>query len=186
MSQRNIAMRMVSPGPAVSKSRAGRSSTVGSPVRVGGEEKQVSTTPREAQPDFPARAAGAVSYAVAGTAASGAARHSDAAARTRLRMRTDTYPRDMPPSSDPIDVPIRDESIRLGQFLKLANLVETGAEAKPVIADGAVLVNGEVETRRGRQLVPGDVVTLGPLAARVATGEVEIDVPWLRATSPHA
>ena len=78
----------------------------------------------------------------------------------------------------PMDVPIRDESIRLGQFLKLANLVESGAEAKPVIADGLVRVNGEVETRRGRQLVPGDVVTLGGLAARVATGEVEIDVPW--------
>ena len=47
-----------------------------------------------------------------------------------------------------------------------------------MIADGAVLVNGEVETRRGRQLAPGDVVTLGGQAARVATGEVEIDVPW--------
>ena len=79
---------------------------------------------------------------------------------------------------EPVDVPIRDESIRLGQFLKLANLVESGAEAKPVIADGAVRVNGEVETRRGRQLAAGDVVTLGGLAARVATGEVEIDVPW--------
>ena len=71
-------------------------------------------------------------------------------------------------SSEPVDVPIRDESIRLGQFLKLANLVESGAEAKPVIADGAVTVNGEVETRRGRQLTVGDVVTLGGLAARVA------------------
>ena len=40
--------------------------------------------------------------------------------------------------------PIRDESIRLGQFLKLANLVESGAEAKPLVASGAVLVNGEV------------------------------------------
>ena len=48
--------------------------------------------------------------------------------------------------AEPFDVSIRDESIRLGQFLKLANLVESGAEAKPVIADGAVLVNGEVET----------------------------------------
>ena len=80
--------------------------------------------------------------------------------------------------SDPVDVPIRDESIRLGQFLKLANLVETGADAKPVIADGMVLVNGEVELRRGRQLREGDVVELGGLAARVATGEVEINVPW--------
>ena len=80
---------------------------------------------------------------------------------------------------DPIvDVPLTGEPIRLGQFLKLANLVETGAEAKPVIADGAVLVNGEVELRRGRQLREGDVVELGGVAARVVTGEVEIDVPW--------
>ena len=47
-----------------------------------------------------------------------------------------------------------------------------------MIEDGRITVNGEVETRRGRQLAPGDVVTLGALAARVATGEVEIDVPW--------
>jgi ribosome-associated protein len=77
-----------------------------------------------------------------------------------------------------MDVPIRDDSIRLGQFLKLANLVESGAEAKPLIADGHVTVNGEVETRRGRQLVDGDVVQLGGQAARVTTGDVEIDVPW--------
>src|SRR3546814_11865853 len=59
------------------------------------------------------------------------------------------------------DVPIRDESIRLGQFLKLANLVEDGAEAKAVIGQGLVSVNGEVDTRRGRQLVLGDVIALG-------------------------
>lgn len=82
------------------------------------------------------------------------------------------------PQPEPLDVSIRDESIRLGQFLKLANLIESGAEAKPLVAGGQVQVNGEVETRRGRQLVPGDVVTLGGLAARVVTGEVEIDVPW--------
>ncbi len=76
------------------------------------------------------------------------------------------------------DVPIRDESIRLGQFLKLANLIETGSDAKVVTADGLVTVNGEVETRRGRQLVVGDVVTLGPASARVASGDAEIDVPW--------
>ena len=76
------------------------------------------------------------------------------------------------------DVPIRDESIRLGQFLKLANLIETGSDAKVVTADGLVQVNGEVETRRGRQLVVGDVVSLGPASARVASGEAEIDVPW--------
>ena len=52
----------------------------------------------------------------------------------------------------PEDVPIRDESIRLGQFLKLANLVDSGSDAKPLLMNGAVQVNGEVETRRGRQL----------------------------------
>lgn len=79
---------------------------------------------------------------------------------------------------EPYDVPIRDESIRLGQFLKLANLVETGADAKPVIADGAVTVNGEVETRRGRQLVKGDVVVLGPQAARVSDEATPDNLPW--------
>jgi len=57
-------------------------------------------------------------------------------------------------------VPIRDASIRLGQFLKLADLVDTGADAKGVLAQGLVSVNGSVETRRGRQLVAGDVVEL--------------------------
>ena len=66
------------------------------------------------------------------------------------------------------DVTIRDGSIRLGQFLKLADLVDTGADAKPLVAEGLVSVNGEVETRRGRQLVPGDVVTLGEESCRVA------------------
>ena len=79
--------------------------------------------------------------------------------------------------AEPFDVPIRDESIRLGQFLKLANLVESGAEAKPVIAAGAVLVNGEVETRRGRQLALGDVVTLGPQSARVSDESVPTTCP---------
>ncbi|MFW0783792.1 RNA-binding S4 domain-containing protein [Gordonia sp. CPCC 206044] len=68
------------------------------------------------------------------------------------------------------DIPIRDDSIRLGQFLKLANLIDSGAEAKGVIADELVLVNGEVEIRRGRQLVPGDVVELEGQRARVARG----------------
>ena len=84
----------------------------------------------------------------------------------------------MSPMAEPFDVSIRDESIRLGQFLKLANLVESGAEAKPVIADGAVLVNGEVETRRGRQLVKGDVVTLGPQSARVSDESADDGLPW--------
>jgi ribosome-associated protein len=64
-------------------------------------------------------------------------------------------------------VPIRDESIRLGQFLKLANLVDSGSDAKALLADGLVTVNGSVETRRGRQLSKGDVVRLGAAEARV-------------------
>jgi ribosome-associated protein len=77
-----------------------------------------------------------------------------------------------------VDVPIHDESIRLGQFLKLANLVESGAEAKPAVQSGLVRVNGEVETRRGRQLRRGDVVDLGGLAARVADASAGDDLPW--------
>nr|WP_120492621.1 RNA-binding S4 domain-containing protein [Corynebacterium lactis] len=77
---------------------------------------------------------------------------------------------------EPIDVAIRDESIRLGQFLKLANLVGTGGLAKELIADGLVSVNGEPDTRRGRHLHPGDVVTVNvpgapEMSARVATPE---------------
>ena len=66
------------------------------------------------------------------------------------------------------EVPIRDESIRLGQFLKLANLIDSGADAKAVIADGQVSVNGDVETRRGRQLRSGDVVEFAGRTARVS------------------
>ena len=69
--------------------------------------------------------------------------------------------------SDPREVPIRDESIRLGQFLKLADLVDSGADAKPLLLQGLVLVNEEMETRRGRQLAKGDVVRLGETAVRV-------------------
>ncbi len=67
------------------------------------------------------------------------------------------------------DVPIRDEAIRLGQFLKLANMIDSGSDAKELMIQGAVTVNGEVETRRGRQLVPGDVVALGGVQSRVST-----------------
>jgi len=65
------------------------------------------------------------------------------------------------------EVPIRDESIRLGQFLKLANLIDSGSDAKELMVQGLVSVNDSVETRRGRQLVPGDVVRLGGAEARV-------------------
>jgi ribosome-associated protein len=51
--------------------------------------------------------------------------------------------------------------ITLGQALKVANLVGSGGEAKVLVQAGEVLVNGEVETRRGRQLREGDVVEVG-------------------------
>jgi ribosome-associated protein len=69
--------------------------------------------------------------------------------------------------SEPVVVRLQDESIRLGQFLKLANLVDSGSDAKALLADGLVTVNGSVETRRGRQLSKGDVVRLGDAEARV-------------------
>ena len=51
--------------------------------------------------------------------------------------------------------------ITLGQALKAANLVGSGGEAKVLVQAGEVLVNGEVETRRGRQLKEGDVIEVG-------------------------
>lgn len=52
------------------------------------------------------------------------------------------------------------DTIKLDQFLKLAGVAETGGYAKLLIQGGMVAVNGEVETRRGRKLVPGDRVTV--------------------------
>ncbi len=57
------------------------------------------------------------------------------------------------------DVPAR-EFIKLDQFLKLAQIVETGGQAKHLIQSGAVEVNGSVETRRGRKLYHGDTVQI--------------------------
>ena len=71
--------------------------------------------------------------------------------------------------SEPRAVTLRDESIKLGQFLKLADLVDTGADAKGLLAQGLVRVNGDVETRRGRQLVAGDVVECAGRRVRVGT-----------------
>jgi ribosome-associated protein len=55
-------------------------------------------------------------------------------------------------------IKLRDEYIKLGQALKAANLVESGVDAKFVIQDGLVKVNGEVSYQRGKKLVAGDVV----------------------------
>ncbi|ULE32684.1 RNA-binding S4 domain-containing protein [Mycobacterium sp. IDR2000157661] len=74
------------------------------------------------------------------------------------------------PGVEPCDVAIRDDSIRLGQFLKLAGLIDSGADAKSVIADGLVTVNGAIEHRRGRQLRAADVVVFNGRSARVVGG----------------
>ena len=66
------------------------------------------------------------------------------------------------------EIEIRGEMIRLGQLLKLSNLADSGADARDLLLDSGVTVNGEVETRRGRQLHRGDVVAIGEEALRVA------------------
>ncbi len=55
-------------------------------------------------------------------------------------------------------ITIKDEFIKLGQLLKLAGLVDSGLDAKVVIQEGLVKVNGEIDTRRGKKIVPGDIV----------------------------
>ncbi len=65
------------------------------------------------------------------------------------------------------EVEIRGYTIRLGQLLKLAGVADSGAEAKALLVDGAVTVNGEREERRGRQLHPGDEVVAAGEALRV-------------------
>ena len=65
------------------------------------------------------------------------------------------------------DVAISTDTIRLGQLLKLAGLVDSGSDAKLLLAGGEVSVNGETETRRGRQVRAGDVVALGDATVRV-------------------
>ena len=66
------------------------------------------------------------------------------------------------------DIPIRDDTIRLGQLLKLAGIADSGADAKELLAAGEVSVNGEREARRGRQLRRGDTIAVGGDEVRVA------------------
>ena len=72
-----------------------------------------------------------------------------------------------------LDVPIRGSMIRLGQLLKLAGLVDTGAEVKAFLSIEQVCVNGEKEGRRGRQLRPGDVVQIGERELRLISAVAE-------------
>ena len=71
-------------------------------------------------------------------------------------------------SAQPRDVAIDGDMIRLGQLLKLSGVAESGGEARELVAEGRVWVNGEVETRRGRQLHRGDVVEVDGERVRVA------------------
>jgi ribosome-associated protein len=68
------------------------------------------------------------------------------------------------------EVPIRGEVIRLGQLLKLAGVIGAGGEAAAYLASQGVLVNGEAESRRGRQLHPGDEVVAGDETLRLVAG----------------
>lgn len=65
------------------------------------------------------------------------------------------------------DIEIRGDGIRLGQLLKLSSLADSGGDARALLEQGVVSVNGEPEARRGRQLKPGDVVAVGEHAVRV-------------------
>ena len=66
------------------------------------------------------------------------------------------------------EVRIRDEFIKLGQALKLAGLAGSGVDAKFIIQDGKVSVNGRVETQRGKKLVDGDVVEYAGSSFQIA------------------
>lgn len=64
-------------------------------------------------------------------------------------------------------IKLRDEYIKLGQALKAAGLVESGVDAKFVIQDGLVSVNGEIEVQRGKKLYAGDVVSFDGQEIRI-------------------
>jgi ribosome-associated protein len=66
------------------------------------------------------------------------------------------------------EIEIRGDMIRLGQLLKLSDLAGSGADARDLLLESGVTVNGEIELRRGRQLHRGDVVAVGEHALRVA------------------
>lgn len=70
-----------------------------------------------------------------------------------------------------MEITIRDEFIKIGQALKLADLVSDGVEAKYVISDGLVKVNGDVDTRRGRKVYDGDIISYNGQEVKVVTGK---------------
>jgi len=73
-------------------------------------------------------------------------------------------------SGTPLEISIRDDVIRLGQLLKLAGVVDSGTDARELLDDGAVRVDGEPESRRGRQLGRGALVEIDlPTGRRTLT-----------------
>lgn len=74
-------------------------------------------------------------------------------------------------SDAPISVAIHTEFIKLQDFLKFCDAVSSGGMAKNFIQNGEIAVNGETETRRGRKLYPGDVVSFGPNRWQVTAHE---------------
>ncbi|MBA2574481.1 MAG: RNA-binding S4 domain-containing protein [Actinomycetota bacterium] len=72
--------------------------------------------------------------------------------------------------AQPTRIEITGDGIRLGQFLKRADAVDQGSDVKQLLASEAVLVNGEVELRRGRQLKGGDRVEVAQTSYEVVMG----------------
>ena len=68
-------------------------------------------------------------------------------------------------------VKIKDEHIKLGQLIKLAGLVDNGVEAKYAIQNSLVLVNGQIDTRRGRKIFPGDIIKFKNEEIKVESNE---------------
>jgi len=75
--------------------------------------------------------------------------------------------------NDYVSIYVKSVPIKLGQFLKLANLIQDGFEAKVHILEEQVLVNGEIETRRGRQLVPGDIISFDNNNYQITNQEIQ-------------
>lgn len=89
---------------------------------------------------------------------------------------------------DEREVAVRGEGIRLGQLLKLAGVAGSGGEAKELLAGGGVLVDGEIETRRGRMLSDGARVQVAgvTLLVRAESGRAQPAAPATGETGPPA
>ena len=70
---------------------------------------------------------------------------------------------------------LKDEHIKLGQLLKAVGIAESGSEAKEMILEGQVTVNGEVSLQRGKKCVPGDVVEWNGRQVEIAGAETEYE-----------